>query len=183
MSLEFSRNNLWLIRAMGRRSDEIPPSLALCLALYCTVHWNFLGRKAAEKISGLVSKVFCFDVYPDNEWIKERACAVSLPKNINLQIFIFAWFFCYYRTLFCIRLIAVVADLWVTPSFQLTVWLILWCFQLRLMDWSWLNEGCFAHWREFGWLVIMWQWLRTAFANLVEISNFTDNKSVIFWMG
>ena len=37
MSLEFSRNNLWLIRAMGRRSDEIPPSLALCLALYCTL--------------------------------------------------------------------------------------------------------------------------------------------------
>ena len=54
------------------------------------------------------------------------------------------------------------------PLISVDCWLILWCFQLRLMDWSWLNEECFAYWREFGWLVRMWQWLRTAFANLVD---------------
>jgi len=31
---------------------------------------GLIGKKCAEKISGLVEKVLCFDVYPDNEWIK-----------------------------------------------------------------------------------------------------------------
>ena len=103
------------------------------------------------------------------QWVDQGTRMRSItPKKYKYTDFYICLIFFYYRTLFCIRLIAVVADLWVTPSFQLTVWLILWCFQLRLTDWSWLNEGCFAHWREFGWLVIMWQWLRTAFANLVD---------------
>jgi hypothetical protein len=39
-----------------------------------------LGKKAAEKISGLVSKVLCFDVYQDNEWIK--GSSVSTLKKV-----------------------------------------------------------------------------------------------------
>jgi len=31
---------------------------------------GLIGRKAAAKVSGLVEKVLCFDVYPDHEWIK-----------------------------------------------------------------------------------------------------------------
>ena len=31
---------------------------------------GLIGKKMARKISGLVDKVLCFDVYPDNEWIK-----------------------------------------------------------------------------------------------------------------
>ena len=30
---------------------------------------GLIGKKAAAKVSGLVDKVLCFDVYPDNEWI------------------------------------------------------------------------------------------------------------------
>jgi len=30
---------------------------------------GLIGRKTAEKISGLVEKVYCFDVYPDKDWI------------------------------------------------------------------------------------------------------------------
>ena len=28
------------------------------------------GKKTAEKMSGLVDKVLCFDVYPDNTWVQ-----------------------------------------------------------------------------------------------------------------
>jgi hypothetical protein len=28
------------------------------------------GRKTVEKISGLVEKVYCYDVYPNKEWIR-----------------------------------------------------------------------------------------------------------------
>ena len=31
---------------------------------------GLIGKKAAAKVSGLVDKVVCFDVYPDHEWIK-----------------------------------------------------------------------------------------------------------------
>ena len=31
---------------------------------------GLIGRMTAKKISGLVDKVLCFDVYPDEEWIK-----------------------------------------------------------------------------------------------------------------
>jgi hypothetical protein len=43
----------------------------------------FSGRKAAEKISGLVAKVLCFDVYPDNEWIKGRMRRTIPAKNMT----------------------------------------------------------------------------------------------------
>ena len=31
---------------------------------------GLIGKKTAQKISGLVEKVLCFDVYPDHNWIK-----------------------------------------------------------------------------------------------------------------
>lgn len=42
---------------------------------------GLIGRMAAEKISGLVSKVLCFDVYPDHEWIKKIANAEYVPMD------------------------------------------------------------------------------------------------------
>ena len=31
---------------------------------------GLIGKKCVQKISGLVSKVLCFDAYPANDWIK-----------------------------------------------------------------------------------------------------------------
>lgn len=46
---------------------------------------GLIGKKAAEKISGLVSKVLCFDVYPDNEWIKTMKNAEYVPMETLLS--------------------------------------------------------------------------------------------------
>ena len=57
---------------------------------------GLIGKKCVQKISGLVSKVLCFDAYPANDWIKTipNAEYVSLEQlfaevrtNISLTLF------------------------------------------------------------------------------------------------
>jgi len=42
---------------------------------------GLIGKKCTAKISGLVEKVLCFDVYPDNEWIK----TIPNAEYVNLD--------------------------------------------------------------------------------------------------
>jgi len=51
---------------------------------------GLIGKKTAEKISGLVEKVLCFDVYPDKDWISTvpRAEYVDLDTLLKSSNFI-----------------------------------------------------------------------------------------------
>ena len=40
---------------------------------------GLIGKKCVQKISGLVSKVLCFDAYPANDWIKTIPNAEYVP--------------------------------------------------------------------------------------------------------
>ncbi len=54
----------------------------------------FLGRKTVEKISGLVDKVYCYDVYPNKEWVRYENF-----KNHSLDQAIPSCFMTYFPTL------------------------------------------------------------------------------------
>jgi len=64
--------NTHMSYVMTKKADFDITSLQ-CLLLenkVCgVVGTGLIGRKTAEKISGLVSEVYCFDVFPDKDWI------------------------------------------------------------------------------------------------------------------
>ena len=46
---------------------------------------GLIGRKTAKKVSGLVDKVLCYDVFPDHEWIKTIGNASYANLDTVLQ--------------------------------------------------------------------------------------------------
>ena len=46
---------------------------------------GLIGRKTAKKISGLVDRVLCYDVFPDHDWIKTIGNAEYLDLDSVLQ--------------------------------------------------------------------------------------------------
>jgi len=64
--------NMHMSYVMTKKADFDITSLQ-CLLLEnrtCgVIGTGIIGKKTAEKISGLVGRVLCFDVFPDNEWM------------------------------------------------------------------------------------------------------------------
>jgi len=46
---------------------------------------GLIGRKTAKKVSGLVDRVLCYDVFPDNDWIKTIGSAEYADLDTVLQ--------------------------------------------------------------------------------------------------
>ena len=46
---------------------------------------GLIGRKTAKKVSGLVDRVLCYDVFPDNDWIKTIGSAEYADLDSVLQ--------------------------------------------------------------------------------------------------
>ena len=46
---------------------------------------GLIGRKTAKKVSGLVDRVLCYDVFPDNDWIKTIGNAEYADLDSVLQ--------------------------------------------------------------------------------------------------